>query len=260
MTYTTDSHYLSSQQYSDARNLNVRIRFHQRFSTNPYPVHRWFFDHVHLEGESRILELGAGPGRFWADGMPAPPAGWQVVLSDFSPGMVQAARYTLAASDHPFRFAVVDAQAISFSNACFDAVIANNMLYHVPDRESALAEIRRVLRASGALYAMTFGWDHLLELRRWVSRFGLATTLLPPKRVAGAFDLEQGQDELSRWFAHVQVTHYPDALLVTEAAPLLDYVRSTAGPSPFSEDEWQAFATFLEEKIAARGSVRIKKA
>lgn len=254
-----DQHYLSETQYADAANLNARIRLHQRFSTNPYPVHDWFFDQLSLEPESELLELGCGPGRFWVDGMPSPPHAWRVTLSDFSWGMVRDARRVLNSADSPFRFGVLDAQAIPFPDGTFDAVVANNMLYHVPDRGQALAEIKRVLRPDGVLYAMTFGRNHLSELCQWVNEFGLETTLMPPGEWAGAFDLEQGRDELAQYFEDVQVAYYPDSLAITELIPLLDYVCSTATLLPFPDDKWQAFVLFLQEKLRAGGNIAIQK-
>ena len=55
---------------------------------------------------------------------------------------------------------VIDAQSIPFARWSFDAVIANSMLYHVPDRARALAEIQRILKPSGRFYASTIGEQH----------------------------------------------------------------------------------------------------
>jgi len=40
---------------------------------------------------------------------------------------------------------VHDAQALPFADHSFDAIIANHMLYHVPNRPAAYAEFCRVL-------------------------------------------------------------------------------------------------------------------
>ncbi|PSQ21423.1 hypothetical protein BRD01_11870 [Halobacteriales archaeon QS_8_65_32] len=59
--------------------------------------------------------------------------------------MVGEARENLADCSRPFAFAVAAAESIPFRSNAFDAATANFMLYHVPDRKRALAEIRRVL-------------------------------------------------------------------------------------------------------------------
>src|SRR5436305_15089237 len=90
--------------------------------------------------------------------------------------MLEEARRNLEKGGRAFRFELMDAQAIPFEDRGFDAVIANHMLYHVPDRGLALAEVRRVLKPGGRLYTSTIGGSHLRELDELVSRFepGLA--------------------------------------------------------------------------------------
>jgi ubiquinone/menaquinone biosynthesis C-methylase UbiE len=63
--------------------------------------------------------------------------------------MIRETRANLARLGHPFSFAQADAQALPFRDASFDAVIANHMLYHVPDISRSLGEVRRVLKPSG---------------------------------------------------------------------------------------------------------------
>ena len=79
--------------------------------------------------------------------------------------MVDQARQSLAAHARPLAYAVADVQALPFADERFEAVIANQVLYHVPDRERAMSEIRRVLRPGGRLYAATLGHNYLHELR-----------------------------------------------------------------------------------------------
>ena len=75
---------------------------------------------------------------------------------DFSSAML--AHAAKAAPGAQFKEA--DAQDLPFDDACFDAVLCNCGIMHLPDQARALAEARRVLRADGVL-AMTawFGPD-----------------------------------------------------------------------------------------------------
>src|SRR4051794_33286592 len=95
MPRISDQTYLLSQQYNNASNLEARIALHARFSTNTYGWFRWLFDHIHLPPHSRILELGCGTGRLWLESADRIPEGWNVTLSDFSPGMGQEAQQNL---------------------------------------------------------------------------------------------------------------------------------------------------------------------
>jgi len=126
MSKLSDQKYLLTEQYKNASNLNARFQLHERFSTNKYGWHRWVFDQLHLPPSCRILELGCGPGYLWLKNNDRIPDGWEITLSDFSPGMLQEAQQNLSPSDHPFTFEVIDAQSIPFADESFDAIIANH--------------------------------------------------------------------------------------------------------------------------------------
>jgi ubiquinone/menaquinone biosynthesis C-methylase UbiE len=252
MQNITDQSYLH-EQYKNAANLNDRIQLHVRFSTNPYDFHMWVFDQLKLAADSRVLELGCGPGSLWRQNMVRIPAGWQITLTDFSPGMLAEARTNLAGA-HPFAFQLADAQALPFANAEFDAVIANHMLYHVPDRAKAFAEIRRVLRQDGRFYAATNGENHLREIHELVQQFDSTKELWSRM----TFRLEGGAAELSHFFSRVLLHRYESALIVTEAEPLVAFVASMIGAE--LTGAWRAaFTQVVEERIAADGAIHITK-
>ena len=117
-----------------------------------------------LSADARILEIGYGPADLWVQNLDRLPAGWTITLTDFSVGMIEAAQRNLAGAGRPFTFRPMNAQSIPFDTATFDAVIANHMLYHVPDLTKAVAEIHSVLKPGGTLYAATNGKGHLREL------------------------------------------------------------------------------------------------
>ncbi len=258
MPNIADREYLLAAQYRDASNVNARIQLHERFSINRYGWHRWIFDQFQLAPESRILEVGCGPGGLWSPNLSRIPPGWAVTLSDFSPGMVQAARQALQASRRPFEYAVVDAQALPFGDASHDAVIANHMLYHVPDRSRALAEMRRVLKPGGRFYASTIGKTHMQELHELVFRF--APSSAPPgKNPFEVFALENGLDQVAQWFSGVALCRYEDALVITEAAPLVDYILSSIRWFNLLGDKTAELTQFVERELAAHGAIRVTK-
>jgi ubiquinone/menaquinone biosynthesis C-methylase UbiE len=252
MSRIADQSYLRSQ-YANASNLNDRIQLHVRFSTNTYDWHKWVFDQLKLGPQSHVLEVGCGPGQLWVQNRDRIPAGWQVTLSDFSPGMLEEARQNLAGI-HPFAFEVADIQALPFADAGFDAVIANHMLYHVPDRPTAYAQIKRVLRPAGRFYAATNGETHLQELHELVQQFDPSIGLWNRME----FRLEQGEQELAPWFAHVALHRYESALVVTEAEPLVAFIASMAGAA-LADDRRAAFARLVEQRLAADGAIHITK-
>jgi SAM-dependent methyltransferase len=237
------------EQYRRPANLNTRIALHQRFS-NKYGWQRWVFDQLRLPARGQTLELGCGPGDLWLENEHRIPGGWEVVLSDRSAGMVRRARENVGRSRCRFRFQLVDAQSIPFADQSLDGVLANHMLYHVPDGGRALDEIRRVLKPGGRLYASTVGRDHLREVRDLVTQFDPRQSLWGGQ-TPHSFSLESGAGHLESRFAHVTLARYQDALLVTEPGPLIDYILS--GSVQLAPDEKPAFAAFVKQEFQQRG-------
>jgi len=258
MSKISDQEYLLTDQYQDASNLNARIRLHMCFSTNKYGWHRWVFDQINLCPESRILELGCGPGRLWLENLYRIPEGWEITLSDFSSRMLQEARRNLCDSQRRFEFEVVDAQAIPFEDESFDAVIANHMLYHVPDRAKVFSEIHRVLRLGGRFYASTIGRAHMRELHELLSKFDPDAGPWGG-RPSEPFLLENGLDQIAQWFSRVTPQRYEDALVITEADPLVAYALSTPAKSILVGDRLAEFIKYVEQELALHGAIRITK-
>jgi ubiquinone/menaquinone biosynthesis C-methylase UbiE len=258
MTKLSDQDYLRRDQYKNASNLDARIQLHRRFSVNTYGWTRWVFDHLDLPQECRVLDLGCGPGNLWAENLARIPAGWAITLTDFSPGMVEQAQEDLQPSGHHFVFGLVDAQSIPYDDASFDAVIANHMLYHVPDRAKAIEEMQRVLRPSGTLYASTVGDYHLRELDEMIARFDTKGEYLFSD--SNPFTLENGLAQLAPWFASVTVHRYEDDLVVTEASPLITYAMSMVrAQAVFAGDGLAKFTAYVEQEISAHGAIHITK-
>ena len=245
---------MSEQQYATSANLQARIALHERFSTNPQSWPSWMFDQLDLLPTSQILEIGGGTGALWRENVARMPTGWQITLSDLSAGMLAQAKAAL--SDDPrFRFEQIDAQSIPFAAEAFDAVIANHMLYHVPDRPRALREIRRMLKPNGRLYAATNGNDHLRELKMLVQTFTPDTEI---DFFSTPFKLENGLGQLAPYFANVTMRRFDCDLLVTETAPLVDYILSTERIAPERRDELTAFITDALDQH--NGALHIHKA
>jgi ubiquinone/menaquinone biosynthesis C-methylase UbiE len=247
MPHPTNDPQFLVKQYKDTSNLDARIRLHQRFSLNPYGWHPWVFDHFDLPPCCRILELGCGPGHLWLENLARTPGGWEILLSDFSAGMLEQARRNLE-DQRPFQFKVIDAQSIPCESETFDAVIANHMLYHLPDRPAALAEIRRVLKPSGHFYASTVGNHHLEEIDDLIRRFDPGITSWGT--VTDSFTLANGMGQLSQWFTDNQLFRYEDALEVTEVAPLVDYIFSGWAHIPLEKQ--LAFREFVAREMVSR--------
>ena len=251
-----------SQQYRQPNNLQARINLHTLYKTNPYNWFNWVFDHFPPIPSARVLELGCGTGSLWQANLSRLPAGWSVFLSDFSMGMVKEAASQLAGCGKKFLFVQIDAQNLPFPDGYFDMVVANHMLYHVPDRERAFIEIHRVLTPGGRLLAATNGENHMQEI------FTLGSKLVPTIRAQSernfnprSFSLENGLEQLREKFGQTTRYTYEDSLEVSQARPLVEYILSIIEPGDpnLTPDRIIKFTDYLNGRLARDGSIRINK-
>ena len=249
--------YLRVDQYRDSLNLGARAQLHERFGSNPIGWFKWVMAHMSLAPGQQVLECGCGPGWLWRNNLEEIPAGCRLMLTDLSSGMVAEAKEALSVTEHDIDFFDVDIVALPFDDQLFDVIVANHMLYHVPDRIKALSEVQRVLKPDGRFLAATIGENHMLELR------DLRRQLLPElaasyQQLSKAFSLENGRAQLAPWFTQIKMYRYKNPLRVTEVEPLLGYVLSSSqARSEADPDRLQAAWQLVQKHIEERGSFDI---
>lgn len=212
------------EQYKNAKNLNDRIRLHEKYSTNKQGWFNWLFEKIDFSNVNRLLELGCGNGKLWQENK-IDLRNREVFLSDISEGMVEEVRNKLGSD---FNCILADAEKIPFKDAYFDSIIANHVLFYLNDLNLGLKEISRVLKSDGILYCSTYGKEHMKEITEIVQRFDSRINLSNHK-LYEIFGLENGERILSKYFKNIQRFDYKDTLEITESKPLVDYIMSCHG-------------------------------
>jgi ubiquinone/menaquinone biosynthesis C-methylase UbiE len=181
------------------------------------------------EGADVVADIGCGNGRYLAELVRREKAG-HLVGVDLSPGMLRAARQRAQQAGRPGRrgpdLVAADVAALPLRDSCADLTLAMGMLYHVPEPESALRELRRVTRPGGRLLVGLNGVDHHRELRA-VIRAGLADLGHQAGPMVGEpFGLDEGEALLRGLFASVARHEFRGQLVLPDAEPVAAYVRS----------------------------------
>ena len=236
-------------QYRNSTNISARIRLHRLFSSNKQGWFPWIYEQCQITEGMKILELGCGNGRLWIENKAKLPADCEIILSDISEGMIRDVRREQSLQDDRFSFAAFDCHAIPYEDASFDLVIANHVLFYCKDVDRVCSEVGRVLKPGGRFVCGTYGVAHMQEVSRLVTQFDDRITL-SGENLYEHFGKENGAQALAPYFAEVDWQQYEDALIVTQAEPLIEYVLSCHGnQNQYILDKYNKFRKYVEGQI-----------
>ena len=209
-------------QYAVPKGLDTRLTFHEKYSTNRQGYGTWLVSNYDIRDGMTVLESGCGTGSLWLGREDLVSRCRKLILSDLSDGMLETAKKNLGEYDN-IEYRKADIQDLPFMNETFDVVIANSMLYHVPDIDKGLREVRRVLKKGGVFYCATYGEHNFTDrLAEW---FRLGGEDFRPNH---NFTMQNGKEILSSSFESITAEFYEDSLHVTKADDLVEYLRSLA--------------------------------
>ena len=253
---TNNSEYVKKQYESD-KNLSIRGQLHAKYRTNKQQtLMEWLFEKYDFSNDCHILELGCGNGYQWENRIEHLPNGCTLILSDLSDGMVNIVweKY----SKHKNMLAQkIDIQNIPFPENCFDAVIANYMLYHVPDIAKGLSEVRRILKPGCKFYSATNGTGGMNSyIRNAYKKVNPQSNDFPE---ISTFSLQNGKDILSEHFKNVERFDYEDSLAVTNTQDLMDWIKSLIRFSVFDEKALDKLYDYFENIRQKEGVINIPK-
>jgi SAM-dependent methyltransferase len=220
----TDPQTLRQQAYANDEKLRVRYMTHEQYTVPKVDFPEWALQRLNWRGDEQVLDVGCGPGVYESALRHLFPGVTYYGL-DFSEGMLEK---------HPRKQSVVmaDAQYLPYPSGTFDVVMANHMLYHVPDITRAIKECRRVLKPDGILMAATNSVETMPQFRELYKRAILVLTapgkqVHLPMPVGNLFTLENGIRQLSRHFYAVVRHDLPGAFVFDQIEPVMAYLEST---------------------------------
>jgi SAM-dependent methyltransferase len=263
MTTYSDSDALNHQYANDAF-LKIRQDIHSQYSVPKIDFTEWVISRLDWRGDECVLDVGSGAGTYFNTFRSHFPNLSYYGL-DRSPGMLAAHR----ALTH---LAAGDAQHLPFADGAFDVVMANHMLYHVPDIDMALREFKRVLKPDGILIAATNSVQTMREFLALLNRGMLL--LSTPGNIhrramqpdSSRFSLENGTRQLARHFYAVVRHDLPSELVFPKVEPVMAYMeslRSLREPQLPRGVFWDDLMLIVREQIARAinhaGELKVEK-
>ncbi|OOZ86608.1 class I SAM-dependent methyltransferase [Bacillus cereus] len=209
------------RQYSVSNNLQTRIDTHKHYEEKHVNLDEVVIEHLQLQGDEKILEVGCANGSFLSL---LQTNGHTGHLTGLDQSKMMLSEATITNSIIEWRLG--DAGKLPFEANCYDWIIARHMLYYMKDVEKTVQGFYKVIRPGGSLLATTNSdvtLPRIVEMcNRMLDEFDL------PKTTSSVtpFCLENGKVILQSVFPNVEEEVIHNALVFHHATPIVNYISS----------------------------------
>lgn len=218
----TDPTYLN-YQYADSEKLRVRQEAHLLYSEATGDFVEWMLDLLEPQTGEVIADVGCGPGIYHGK---LAARGVTILALDASLGMVTDVMKAASAAQLPVSAMQANAEQLPLTDASCDRLMANHMLYHVPDRTAALREMWRVLKPGGRVLLATNAADNSQQLRDLHAEVSQAHGYRPQEgSLVARFSLDSSE-LVEAVFPNARVIVREDAFLFPSVDAVLRYYAS----------------------------------
>jgi SAM-dependent methyltransferase len=231
-------------QYADDRNLRARQRL-WACQVPSFDIAAWVLDLAGLVPGMRVLDAGCGNGIYLRALLQRQV---NAVGCDLSPGMLRRGGLPAVVN--------ADVTALPARDGAFDVVLAAHLLDLVPDRRTAICELRRVLAPGGTCVAVATGAQHLRSLRALIEQAVRVSTpgwqMHPP--TGSAFTAHNGAAQLGMAFHEVTCIRASAAraVVIEDATVAADYVTSLADHYQAQVARpWNEVSSHVEQQVQA---------
>lgn len=259
--------YLISKAYATEDHLSIRSQTHELYSQPQQDFTAWILDLIPWKGSEVVLDAGCGAGLYIQPIHKRLIDGGKIFSADLSFGMLSDVAKKESASCS--NLLNTDILHLPIQDASCDILLANHMLYHVPDIHAALKEIKRVLQPGGYLIAATNAKDSMMKIVEEIEK--AYQTLgdpiqIPPTPPRASFSLENGCAFFEMDFHDFKIHRLESHLVFPDAKPVIAYInsmRSFYEPQISTSISWEAMLAEMEiqitREIKQNGEYRVAK-
>lgn len=253
-----DKDHLKNVQYVSSDNLDARIALHKKYTPEG---ENWktAWDVYNFRPDQKVIEVGCGTGLFWTYQPPSKSTPLHLTLTDFSEGMLDAAKKNLAQSNISAKFEIADVDRLPYPASTYDVVLAHFMLYHAQSPPDAIDEIRRVLKPGGWAGIILVSKDNMSDIFEAAHQINPELNAL--YATSSLFSAEDAEGLLRSKFGSVESHEYRYTMKVDEADYVVKYAQSS--PSFQSRDLtnqfWSDYAGYVSEEIKEKGAFEVTK-
>lgn len=99
-----------------------------------------------------VLDIGTGPGRIPVMMAQSRPQ-WQIIATDMAETMLAIARQHVAEVGLTAQISLelADAKNLPYQDCCFDLVISNSLVHHLPEPKLFFEQLKRVVKPNGGV-------------------------------------------------------------------------------------------------------------
>ncbi|PGT96307.1 class I SAM-dependent methyltransferase [Bacillus cereus] len=209
------------RQYNVSNHLQTRIDTHRHYEEKQVNLDEVVMEHLQLQGDEKILEVGCANGNFLSL---LQTNGHTGRLTGFDQSKTMLSEAAIKNSIIEWRLG--DAGKLPFKANCYDWIVARHMLYHMKNVKKAIQGFHKVIRPGGSLLATTNSNVTLPRIVEMCNRMLDAFDLPKTTSSVTPFCLENGKEILQSVFPTVEVKVIHNALVFHHATPILNYISS----------------------------------
>ncbi|KFM99093.1 class I SAM-dependent methyltransferase [Bacillus clarus] len=209
------------RQYNVSNHLQTRINTHKNYEEKHVNLDEVVMEHLQLQGEEKILEVGCANGKFLTL---LQTNGHKGHLTGFDQSTTML--FEAAKQGGNIEWKLGDASKLPFPSYSYDWVIARHMLYHMNDVEKTIRGFHKVIRPDGGLLATTNSRVSLPHIDEMCNKMLVAFGLPEKSQTAAPFCLENGRELLQSSFPFVEETVIQNSLIFNSVTPIANYIAS----------------------------------